>query len=240
MRILTKGIVLHKIKYSDNSLIVKTYTEKLGTQSFMVKNAFSKKNKINYLLFAPLAMLELNFDYRKPGQIQYLKEASYYFHFKLIPFDMIRNSILVFYNELLYKMLFNYGEDEKLYRFMEEELILLDSEEALLPDIHIRFIVQLSRLLGFTPIDNFCRNSCFFSINEASFLPVNDPKNTISYEASEYLHHILQYSETGKSMIIPPKIVRNELLQALVRYFEFHHDSIKKIESLDILTQVLN
>ena len=43
----TKGIVLHKTKYSDSSLIVKIYTEAFGTLSFIVKNAYSKKAKIS-------------------------------------------------------------------------------------------------------------------------------------------------------------------------------------------------
>ncbi|MDR1345668.1 MAG: recombination protein O N-terminal domain-containing protein, partial [Bacteroidales bacterium] len=45
MLVCTEGIILHKTKYSDHSLIVQIYTEKFGTQSFIIKNALSKANK---------------------------------------------------------------------------------------------------------------------------------------------------------------------------------------------------
>jgi DNA repair protein RecO (recombination protein O) len=62
MFVTTKGILLHKTKYSDTSIIVKIFTEHFGTQSFIIKNAFSKKSKINYSFFTSLALLEITFD----------------------------------------------------------------------------------------------------------------------------------------------------------------------------------
>ena len=58
MIISTKAIVLSKLKYKDNDLIVKCYTESKGVVSFMVKNAFSsKKSKLKPAYFQPLCML---------------------------------------------------------------------------------------------------------------------------------------------------------------------------------------
>ena len=55
MIISTKAIVLSKLKYKDNDLIVKCYTESKGVVSFMVKNAFSsKKSKLKPAYFQPL------------------------------------------------------------------------------------------------------------------------------------------------------------------------------------------
>jgi DNA repair protein RecO (recombination protein O) len=39
----TRGIVLHKFRYAENSLIVKVYTEQLGLQSYLIKGVSGKK-----------------------------------------------------------------------------------------------------------------------------------------------------------------------------------------------------
>ena len=45
MIIPTKAIVISKIKYKDNDLIVKCYTQAHGIVSFMVKGALSSKKR---------------------------------------------------------------------------------------------------------------------------------------------------------------------------------------------------
>ena len=39
MLVSTKAIVLSKLKYKEQDIIVKCYTQQLGVQSFLVKNA---------------------------------------------------------------------------------------------------------------------------------------------------------------------------------------------------------
>lgn len=240
MIVCTKGIVLHRTKYSDNSLIVKVFTEKFGTQSFMIKSAFSKKSKVNYTQFAPLSLVELNFNSRKTGQLQYIKEITFYYHFITIPFDIVKNSILIFYSELIYKALYSYGEDKRLYRYIEESIIALDKHPRVPADIHLRFLVELCEFLGFAPHANFTEKECHFCIQDASFTSwYSDNGDFLSVEASRYLNYILQSSEKETSTL-PSKQIRNELLHALVKYLEIHNEGIKKIESIEILAQILN
>ena len=55
----TRGIVLHSVKYSETSLIVKTYTEAFGIQSYMVKGVRSHRSKMRPILFQPLTLLDM-------------------------------------------------------------------------------------------------------------------------------------------------------------------------------------
>jgi len=241
MYISTKAILLHKTKYGDNSLIIKLFTEKNGTQSFIIKNAFSKKSKLHYTLFSPLALLEITYNQRKSGEIQFLKEVRIAHHFIQIPFDIVRNSILLFYNEILYKLLFQYGEDGILYQFIEDNILEIDRQNVILSDIHIKFLVSLSCLTGFAPQVNYTQDNCFFSIQNASFLNTYSPcGDSLSQEASVYLFQILSHLETFQTVALAHKKIRTELLGGLVKYFEFHNEGIKKIESLEILTQLLH
>ena len=241
MYISTRAILLHKTKYGDNSLIIKLFTEKSGTQSFIIKNAFSKKSKLSYTLFSPLALLEITYNQRKSGEIQFLKEIQITHHFTLIPFDIVRNTILLFYNEILYKLLFQYGEDSNLYQFLEKSILEIDMQEITLSDIHIKFLVSLSGLVGFAPRLNYTDNDCYFSIQDACFSNIYFHNGSfLSREASLYLFQILSHLETLQSVPIAAKNIRTELLNGLVKYFEIHNEGIKKVESLEILAQILH
>jgi len=241
MYISTKAILLHKTKYGDNSLIIKLFTEKAGTQSFIIKNAFSKKSKFPYTLFSPLALLEITYNQCKSGEIQFLKDIRVTHHFTQIPFDIVRNTILLFYNEILYKLLFQYGEDNVLYQFIEDSILELDRQDVMLSDIHIKFLVFLSYFTGFAPQPNYTNSDCYFSIQNARFLDTYfHGGDSLSQEASFYLFQILSHLETPQS--VPPAIknIRTELLKGLIKYFELHNEGVKKIESLEILAQILH
>ena len=59
MQIKTRGIVLHKTKYSENSVIVNIFTREAGVQSFIVKGAYSKQRRGTIALLENLSMVEV-------------------------------------------------------------------------------------------------------------------------------------------------------------------------------------
>ena len=240
MLVETMGIVLHTTKYADHSLIINIFTEEFGTRAFMVKNAFSKKNKINYAYFSPLALLELHFNQQK-SDIYFLKEVSFHRHYTLIPLDPMRQSLLFFYNELLYKLLFQYGEDKSLFHFLKNSLLELDAETSDFADIHLRFMVKLSHHLGFFPEQNHSEKNAHFNLLESAFQPYFfDNGDFLSKDASLYLSQLMKSVHNEVSVPLPHKVIRTELLHLLVKYFELHHEGIRRIESIDILAQLLH
>ncbi|MFV0551363.1 MAG: DNA repair protein RecO [Anaerorhabdus sp.] len=50
----TRGIFLHYINYSDNSVIARVYTERFGQQSYIVNGVRSKKSGTRINIFQPL------------------------------------------------------------------------------------------------------------------------------------------------------------------------------------------
>ena len=71
----TSAIVLSKIRYKDNDIIVKFFTKEYGVISFIVKGSQnSKKNKIKYVYFQELTILEIQFNYNSKRDLQYIKD----------------------------------------------------------------------------------------------------------------------------------------------------------------------
>lgn len=227
---------MHKTKYADSGIVVKFFTEKYGTQTFIVKNAFSNKNRHLLPLLAPLSMVELQFDDRKLNQLMYLKELNCYRQYQNIPYDIIKSSLLMFYSELLYRLLYEYGEDSQLYSFIERRMMDLDEVEKVRPDTHIDFMLQMSRILGFAPVSNFDNSHQIFSIPQSSFVHnwVDEEQN-LSPAASKALFAMMNDPLPQPA----PKTIRNELLQGMLRYYKHHNEHIGKIESVSILADIL-
>ena len=238
MIVQSKGIVLHKTRFSEDSVIVKIYTEQCGTVSFIVKNAFSGKSKKKQAYFSPLALLELNFHYKEDNSLHYIKDLSCPRPYLSIPYDMVKNSLLIFYNELLYKLLREAGEDRRLFACIERELLSLEECETPRPDAHILFLLSLAKVIGLCPIDNYTDERCLFSCEDFCFVLPIGRLGEMEKSAGRYLHDLLAASRP-ESVACPPKSVRDELLQCLLHYFELHNEQVHDIHSVEILAQIL-
>ena len=238
MLISTQGIVLQSIKYSDNSLIVKIFTRKSGVVSFIIKNAFSKKSKQPASFFSPLAILDLIYNEAYTEKLIFLKEVNLAHPFHAIPMDIKKNSLLLFYQELLMKLLCHANApDEELFDFIKEHLLALEAIPAVTPDFHIVFLVQLIQHLGYAPELNFSLRTPYFSIEDSHFVETRHATSLLhlSKEASFYLYTLLK----TQNHPLPDKSTRMELLNGLILYLMKYHKQIKEIESVGILGEVL-
>ena len=210
----TKGIVLQRTKYADTGLIIKIFTKEHGNVSFFVKNSFSKKSKFSNALFAPLSLLELNFDYRRKSSLQYFKEVTTYYQYSSIPFNLSKNLIFIFYTELISKLLYETFEDEELYLY-RKTINRVRYDRVIRPDIHLIFMYELSRKLGFEPINNYDKDICYFSIVNAQFARdfINN-EDLLSKEASYYLQQIIIFYQNQENITLPSKNVRNNYYKA--------------------------
>ncbi|MDR2972797.1 MAG: DNA repair protein RecO [Bacteroidales bacterium] len=238
MFVSTKGIVLQTIKYSDNSLIVKIFTRNAGIVSFIIKNAFSKKSKQPASYFAPLTILDIIYKETYTEKLSFLKEVSISNPFHAIHYDLKKSSILLFYQELLMKLLVQANaSDEPLFDFIQEHLIKLESTQEVAPDFHIIFLIQLIQQLGYKPEQNFTLQTPYFSIEDSNFgSKFIDIPYFLSKEASYYLFTILK----KQNHIIPEKKTRMELLNGMLLYLMKNNNQIKEIESVVILSEVLS
>lgn len=236
MLISTPGIVLHSTKYSDTSLIVKIFTYEQGTQSFIIKGAFNKKGKIRASLFLPLSILNITYNDPNRETLKFLKDVSRYDETMDVQFDPVKSSILLFYNEILYKLLFDAGPDPILFRFILEEIQKVNKQEDNLADLPIRFLLRLSNNLGFFPENNYSEKDCYFSLEESRFQSyfLNE-RCELSKEESCYLSQLLNNDEN----ISVSRPLRNALLYHLIAYFRMHNEQIREISSVEVLSSVL-
>ena len=228
--------MLHTTKYSDTSIIVKLFTAKHGTQSFIIKNAFSKKRNLRASLFSPLALLNITFDDHYLNQLKYLKEVELITDGDPYNFDPAVTTVRIFYCEMLYKLLFDAGEDPVLFQFLEKEILKISDPDAVLNILPLQFLIRLSVLLGYVPEDNYSSDNPYFSLQNGRFQPyLWDEQDTVPAEESLFLHRLITEENPKAS-----RPTRMSLLQYLIRYYQLHNEQVRNISSVEILSSVLH
>lgn len=150
----TKGIVLRTTKYGETSLIVLLFTEKFGTQSYIINGVrtSSKKGSGKANLFQPGALLDMIVYHSEQKQLQRIKEFKWGFLYQHIFSDIKKNAVAVFMIELLTKCLKQTEPNEEMFHFAEDAFIHLDvSSETVTANFPLFFALQLTNFFGIPP-----------------------------------------------------------------------------------------
>jgi DNA repair protein RecO (recombination protein O) len=145
----TRGIVFHVTDYSETSVVARIYTEVFGIQSYLLKGAKRKKNKLHSGILQPMSLLEMEVYHKDHGGLQYATELNNNPPFTGIPYDMVKSSIVLFLNEIAYKSIREEEGNPLLFDFLHHTMLWLDAMDPVHPDFHLVFMVQLTRFLGF-------------------------------------------------------------------------------------------
>ena len=93
MLVSSSAIVLSKVRYQDNDLIIKCLTRDLGVVTYMVKNiSVSKKSKNKFAFFQLLNILDLETNFNPNRSIQYIKDLKIKYSFKSLHTNIYKSS----------------------------------------------------------------------------------------------------------------------------------------------------
>ena len=97
----SRAIVLRTVRYGDKRMMVDMLTEQYGRLSFSTTIGSSARSRQKKLLFQPLSILEVVFDYRQSQQVQRLGEARIWWPSVSLHFDSYKMSLVFFRISLL-------------------------------------------------------------------------------------------------------------------------------------------
>ena len=238
----TKAIALHYIRYSETSVIAHLYTEQFGRMSLMVKGALRPKSKFKAILFEPFTLLDIELSHSSPNQALRLPREV-----RLAPVlhnlrqDVRKTTLALFLSELVYRCVREEQSDPALFSFLFHAIQILD----VLPDgiavFHIWFGFHLAEYLGFAPTQNYSDTNRYFNIQTGGF-EANIPIHTdyLNEQESKYLSIYLSVSPDELHLNIPKANIRNRLIEALLLYFQRHHEGVGNLNSLAILKELFH
>jgi len=235
----TRGIILHQIKYTDSGIVAQLYTRKFGRQSFLIKGMRNKKAGKHNILFQPMFILELEMYYKASREMQTLKEFSVAYTPYDIHSNIRKSTVAIFLGEVLTSVLREESPHEEMYDYIEEAIMYFDRCMEDYANFHIAFLAGLSSYLGFEPSPRIRPENVFFDMKNGSFVPFPPVHGSYANEeVSEILADFFSSSYDNAGKIALTGILRNEILETIVRYYSFHLPGLKKINSLEVLKEV--
>ena len=237
----TRGIVLKTTLYSESSVVVKIFTEKFGIQSYLINGVKKPKAKIPMNILQPLHLLDMVVYHKSTTQIQRVSEARPSPVFRTIPYHVIKNMIVQFLNEVLYKSVHQQNTDEALFDFVYSAISWFDETDEPNVNFHLAFLLKLSRFLGFAPHFQSRSDQIYFDLQEGEFtsLPPVHPYFIDKMDAADlsklFYCPLEKLNEIGIN-----NTKRRFLLDKILVYYTLHNASLGQIKSHQILEDVLS
>lgn len=208
-------IVLHTTKFGENSLVVHTLSRDYGRRSFLVKGAGKKSSMA---LFLPLSVLEADIVETNKSTLFTARNIVARHPLLGIRNNMFKNSMTMFMSEVLYRVVKDGVYEQGLFEWCEKNIFLLDAIQTDFSNFHIRFLLELTVALGFSPESHdlmpFVREH----------YPIVEKFMTLPF---------------ADSMLIPLNgAVRNEIAEEILRYIEYHTEASVNVNSLKVLREL--
>ena len=232
----TNAIVLRTIKYSETSVIAHIYTEQFGNGSYIMNNVRTNHSKM--AMFQPLSFVHISVVRKKtPKQIHRITNIS----FQLVPTDITANvfksTIALFVGEITDKV---FNEEERcdaVFQYLKSFVFLLEESKTNFANLHILYLLHLTRFLGFFPQNNFTPQTNIFSLLNSQFISPNGLHENLSLEQSRLFSLIIN-SEELTDVLELNRQERQQLLDILLLYYDYHICKTQQLTSLGILKMV--
>lgn len=220
-------------RYGDTSVIAKVYTEAFGLQSYIVNGVHTSKNIGKSSLYQHGNLLEMVVYHKEQGALMRISECRFSHIYEQLPFNVIKGGLLLFYIELLNRIIREEEQNEALFDFLFESFIDLDQTDKKIGAHHIWFLLGLSKYLGFYP--NICTGH-IFDLEEGAFTQLM-PRHTnyISENGAMYLRNCIDPELKNYDQMQIPASDRRSLVHWLINYYKLHLSDFGEVRSLDVL-----
>ncbi|PPK85301.1 DNA replication and repair protein RecO [Neolewinella xylanilytica] len=240
MLLKTRGIIFRSVKYGESSLILEVYTEERGIRKYIVSGVRKARSSTPASKLQLMNLVEL-IAYERPGKdMTRIKEVRPSLIYTRIPFEVERGTIGLFMLEVARNSIRESEENPALFQFLHEAFAFLDTTTGPTVNIHLHFLLELTAHLGFLPSGNFSVASPIFDLKEGQFIG-SFPGHTeyLDEKRSALMYRLLHAERHELKDIATTRDERSGLLTDLLRYYHYHIEGMREINSLPILRQVM-
>ena len=211
----TELIVLHTTKFGENSIVAHTLSKEYGRRSFLIKGV-SRKAVMTLML--PLSILEAEVVETSRSTLYTARNLISKYPLIGIRNDIFKNSMTLFMSEVLYRTVKEGTYEHGLYEWCERNILLLDAMQNDFSNFHLRFLLELAVVLGFSP----------------------DAQDLLPFVREHYpIVERFMKESFADAMLIPLNgVLRNEIAEEILRYIEFHTESALNVNSLKVLREL--
>ncbi len=140
-------IILNTTKFRENQLVLHTLSREHGRRSFLVRVG----RKAGMALFLPLNLVEGDVTENPKSSLWTIRNLSALHPLGGIRGNLYKNTMTLFMSEVLFRTLKEGAVEEGLFDWCRRSILTLDALEADFSNYPIRFLLELSAALGFSP-----------------------------------------------------------------------------------------
>jgi len=234
----TSAIVLRRISYGDDDLILSLITPDGGKQSAIAKSAKKSRKRFAGIL-EPFTILDvvLTFGRGRKG-LPILKEAVLSRPFQTIGPDVLKAAYASYWVELIDSWLEDANTDKETYCLLGEALDYLDTDRMPAVDLSVLFQIRFISAAGYAPnlvscgscgkaLDDIVPNRAAFSIRKGSLIcdacNPRFPKSTLLSKGTiKQLLWMASGDMAKASKIRLTPAAREESIGLLERFIPYH------------------
>ncbi len=232
MLVNRQGIICKTIKYGESSLILDIFSPDVGMRSYIC-GGVRKKKSAKAAIMQVMNMVDI-VCYDKPSNkpsLSRIKEIKFHKIYSHIPFDIVRGTLGIFLIEVSRKSVTQTDDTQSTYDFIMAKFDELDSDDVLLRDFHIRYMIELARVIGFELQNNRDQLNPVFSLSEGMYVESTlNNRRTLEPELSMILSNYM-----SGQVVNSTKDQRKELINHLVDYYKIHVEGFNDLRSLEVL-----
>ncbi len=233
-----RGIVLGTLKYGEKGVVVHMLTDVIGRQSYMVQGVRPTARGSKMALLQPMFAVEYIGLESQKMSMHRMKDLVPGIVLQSTPFDVRKSTMALFMAEVLYRLVKESEPAEGLFDFVWGSVEALDALQEGIANFHLWFLANLSRPLGFSP-DNEYNDGDYLDIRDGHFTPIPLIRSeSLSPDNARILHDMLECDVRYLGEIGLNRTQRVEFLEAMLKYYGYHLDTIRSVESLRILQEV--
>ena len=210
-----RAIILATTKVGDKSLVLHCLCNEGGRRSFIV----SVGRKAGMALFLPLNIIDGEAVENRKSTLWRLHRISSAAPLESIRGNVYKNAVCLFMSEVLYRCIHDGEGDAELFDWCARSIAALDSIESGWSNFHLRWLMELSAALGFSPT-----------------------KESIAPFAGERYSEICALLDADLTSFLMAPLngtARSEIADILLRYLSSHTECSLNIRSLAVLSEVL-
>jgi DNA repair protein RecO (recombination protein O) len=188
-----------------------------------------------------LNLLKMDVYHKQGGGLQKIKEVENSPVYRLIPLSPLKKAIVVFLSEMLYRTLREEEPNSRLFNYIVSALQILDLKTQSVSDFHLIFLLQLSKFIGFYPLNNYSPVEPVFDLLNGRFVSsAPSHGHFIHTDESIIFASLINKGFDDLDTIKLPREMRQYLLEKLVEYYNLHVEGMGIVKSLQVLKEVFD
>lgn len=240
MLIKTRAIIFRAIKYGESSLILETYTEERGIRKYIVSGVRKARSRTPASLVQPMNLVALVAYEREGKDLNRLKEVRPAHIYTKIPFDVYRGTIGLFLLEVSRNAIREVEDNQKLFDFLFDAFVFLDTTPGPLGNLHLHFLLGLTRYLGFLPSGSYSEETPYFDLREGVFSAAfPGHRDYLDAPRAALMFQLLRTDREALDTIVTKRVERLGLLDDLISFYRHHIEGMREINSLKVLREVM-